>query len=71
MNIRKLWLAVFALLFVGTFVSAQEQRIKEEGKMVFKPHWFIQMQAGVHLKLHIKTQQLLTKLPQQQMKFRH
>ena len=46
MNIRKLWLAVFALLFVGTFVSAQEQRIKEEGKMVFKPHWFIQMQAG-------------------------
>lgn len=46
MNIRKLWLAVFALLFVDTFVSAQEQRIKEEGKINFQSHWFIQVQAG-------------------------
>ncbi len=27
-------------------ISAQEQRIKEEGKTVFKPHWFIQAQVG-------------------------
>lgn len=46
MNIRKLWLVVFALLFVDTFVSAQEQRIKEEGKINFQSHWFIQVQAG-------------------------
>lgn len=25
---------------------AQEQRIKEEGKTVFKPYWFMQLQAG-------------------------
>ena len=31
----------------GTVVFAQEQRqIKEEGKTVFKPHWFIQAQVG-------------------------
>lgn len=46
MNIRKLWLVVFALLFADTFVSAQEQRIKEEGKINFQSHWFIQVQAG-------------------------
>lgn len=46
MNIRKLWLVVFALLFVDTFVSAQEQIIKEEGKINFQSHWFIQVQAG-------------------------
>ena len=27
-------------------VSAQEQRVKEPGKTVFKPHWFIQAQVG-------------------------
>lgn len=30
----------------STVVVAQEQRIKEEGKTVFKPHWFIQVQVG-------------------------
>ena len=60
MNIRKLWLAVFALLFVGTFVSAQEQRIKEEGKMVFKPHWFIQMQAEELIQLEKLNSQILS-----------
>lgn len=46
MNIKKLWLAVFTFLFVGTFASAQEQRIKEEGRTEFKSHWLIQVQAG-------------------------
>ena len=27
-------------------VSAQEQRVKEPGKTVFKPHWSMQVQAG-------------------------
>lgn len=30
----------------STMAFAQEQRIKEEGKTVFNPHWFIQVQAG-------------------------
>lgn len=30
----------------STVAVAQEQRIKEEGKTVFKPHWFIQAQVG-------------------------
>ena len=32
MNIKKLWMPVFALLLSSTVISAQEQRIKEEGK---------------------------------------
>lgn len=36
-----------ALLIAGTTTSlAQEQRVKEPGKTVFKPHWFIQVQVG-------------------------
>ena len=46
MKIKKLWLAVFAFLFAGTFASAQEQRIKEESKTEFQPHWLIQVQVG-------------------------
>ena len=46
MNIKKLWMPVFALLLSSTVISAQEQRIKEEGKTEFKPHWFMQVQAG-------------------------
>ena len=46
MNIKKLWMPVFALLLSSTVISAQEQRIKEEGKTEFKPHWFIQAQVG-------------------------
>lgn len=30
----------------STMAFAQEQRIKEEGKTVFNPHWFMQVQAG-------------------------
>ena len=45
MRIRNL---LIAILTVGSTVAfAQEQRqIKEEGKTVFKPHWFMQVQAG-------------------------
>ena len=34
------------MLFGSIAVSAQEQRIKEEGKTEFKSHWFMQVQAG-------------------------
>lgn len=46
MNKKKLWIAVFALLFGSIAVSAQEQRIKEEGKTEFKSHWLMQVQVG-------------------------
>ena len=46
MNMKSLWMTVFALLIGNTVISAQEKQIKEEGKMVFKPHWFMQVQAG-------------------------
>ena len=42
MNIKKILVAVFALS--TTIAFAQEQRIKEESKTIFKPHWFIQAQ---------------------------
>lgn len=46
MKIRNLLVAILAIS--GTVAFAQEQRqIKEEGKTVFKPHWFIQAQVGV------------------------
>lgn len=45
MRIRNLLIAILAL--GSTVVFAQEQRqIKEEGKTVFHPHWFIQAQVG-------------------------
>lgn len=44
MNIKNLLVAVLALGSTVTF--AQEQRIKEEGKVTFNPHWFIQAQVG-------------------------
>ena len=46
MNIKKLWMPVFALLLSSTVISAQEQRIKEEGKTEIKPHGFMQAQVG-------------------------
>ena len=46
MNKKKLWIATFALLFGSIAVSAQEQRIKEEGKTEFKSHWLMQVQVG-------------------------
>ena len=46
MNKKNLWIAVFALLVGGTFASAQEKQIKEEGKIEFKPYWLMQVQVG-------------------------
>jgi hypothetical protein len=45
MKIRNL-LLLSLLTVSSTMAFAQEQRIKEEGKTVFKPHWFMQVQAG-------------------------
>ena len=44
MNIKNL---LFAILITGSTIAfAQEQRVKEPGKVTFKPHWFIQAQVG-------------------------
>lgn len=49
MRIRNLLVAI--LTVSSTVAFAQEQRqIKEEGKTVFKPHWFMQVQAGAHIR---------------------
>ena len=47
MKIRNL-LLLSLLTVSSTMAFAQEQRIKEEGKTVFKPHWSMQVQAGSH-----------------------
>ncbi len=45
MNMKKQLL--LALLIAGSLASfAQEQRVKIESKVIFKPHWFMQVQAG-------------------------
>ena len=44
MKIRNL-LLLSLLTVSSTMAFAQEQRIKEEGKTVFKPHWSMQVQA--------------------------
>lgn len=46
MNIKRL---LFGCLFLASCVLsvAQEQRVKEEGKTLFNPHWFMQLQGGV------------------------
>lgn len=46
MNMKKMWISALALLIGGTMVSAQEKQIKEEGKTIFRSHWFMQVQAG-------------------------
>ena len=45
MNVKRL-LLIAVLATSSTVIFAQEQRIKEEGKVVFKPHWFMQVQVG-------------------------
>lgn len=45
MNVKK-QILLAALITGSTVLFAQEQRIKEEGKVAFKPHWFMQVQAG-------------------------
>lgn len=45
MNMKKILLVV--ILAVSTLsIFAQEQRIKEPGQTLFKPHWYIQLQGG-------------------------
>lgn len=44
MKIRNLLLAI--LTASSTISFAQEQRIKEESKTLFNPHWFMQLQVG-------------------------
>lgn len=39
-------LLVIALTIGATTISAQERRVKEEGKIIFNPHWFMQIQGG-------------------------
>ena len=45
---KKILLAFLVVLCCSTIVIAQnqEQRIKEPGKVIFHPHWFIQAQVG-------------------------
>lgn len=45
---KKILLAFLVVLCCSTIVTAQnpEQRIKEPGKVIFHPHWFIQAQVG-------------------------
>jgi len=43
MRIRNL---LIAILTVSSTFAQEQRQIKEEGKTVFKPHWFMQVQAG-------------------------
>lgn len=47
-DMKKILLAFLVVLCCSTIVTAQnpEQRIKEPGKVIFHPHWFIQAQVG-------------------------
>lgn len=44
MNIRNLLLTILTTASVVAF--AQDRQVKEEGKVIFKPHWFMQAQVG-------------------------
>jgi OOP family OmpA-OmpF porin len=43
---KKIFIYVFALVLLPVFASAQTGEIKEEGKTVFKPHAYLQLQGG-------------------------
>ena len=43
---KKIFIYVFALVLFPAFASAQDREIKEEGKTVFKPHAYLQLQGG-------------------------
>lgn len=45
-NLKGLLLLVAIMFFTGAYAQEQELRIKEEGKTLFNPHWFIQVQGG-------------------------
>ena len=52
MKIRSL-LLLSLFTVSSTIAFAQEQRIKEEGKTVFKPHWFMQVPVSyTHLDVY-------------------
>lgn len=46
MTRKKMWIAAFALMFGGTLVSAQNQKLEKESELKFQSHWFMQLQAG-------------------------
>lgn len=43
---KKIFFCMFALILLPAFASAQDREIKEEGKTVFKPHAYLQLQGG-------------------------
>lgn len=43
---KKFFLYMIAFCLIPTFTFAQERVIKEEGKTIFKPHAFLQLQGG-------------------------
>jgi Outer membrane protein and related peptidoglycan-associated (lipo)proteins len=43
---KKIFFCMFALVLLPVFASAQTGEIKEEGKTVFKPHAYLQLQGG-------------------------
>ena len=43
---KKIFICIFALVLLPLFASAQTGEIKEEGKTVFKPHAYLQLQGG-------------------------
>ncbi len=43
---KKIFIYVLALIILPLTVTAQERQIKEEGKTLFKPHAYLQLQGG-------------------------
>ncbi|MEA4905085.1 MAG: OmpA family protein [Petrimonas sp.] len=43
---KRLFIYLLALTLIPVFATAQEREIKEEGKTVFKPHAYLQLQGG-------------------------
>lgn len=43
---KKIFTCLFALILLSAFAMAQEREIKEEGKTLFKPHAYLQLQGG-------------------------
>lgn len=43
---KKIFICMFTLILLPMFASAQAGEIKEEGKTVFKPHAYLQLQGG-------------------------
>lgn len=43
---KKILIYVLALALLPVFATAQEREIKEEGKTLFKPHGYLQLQGG-------------------------